>query len=236
MTSAFEAALTRRSWSKVTDDAPTDDELLRLVGAAGRVADHKALHPWRLVTLRGDDRARLGRALNKAAGEKGASSKPMRAPLLIAVVFSRVPGDKVPAWEQQAVATGVAHVLSLLLDEAGWGVIWRSGDLTQAPDVAELHGLASTEELLGWLYVGGKPDKRSSPRRPIDAAIKVSPLPASERPPKATAATEIDDEHAKKKARKKAEKKARKKAKKKAQKAADLPKRKKLQVLSPIED
>ena len=30
-------------------------------------------------------------------------------------------------WEQEAVASGVAHVLSLLLDEAGWGVIWRTG-------------------------------------------------------------------------------------------------------------
>jgi nitroreductase len=88
MPGALEAALARRSWSKVTDEAPTHDELLKLVAAAGRVADHSSLRPWRLIELRGDDRDRLGRAINKAEGDKGVSSKPLRAPLLIAVVAS----------------------------------------------------------------------------------------------------------------------------------------------------
>ena len=89
MTAAMEAALARRSWSKVTAEAPTHDELLRFVAAAGRVADHSSLRPWRLIELRGDDRERLGRAINKANGDKGSSSKPLRAPLLIAVVVDR---------------------------------------------------------------------------------------------------------------------------------------------------
>lgn len=248
MTGAYEAVLARRSWSKVTDDAPTDEELERLVAAAGRVADHKSLRPWRLITLRGDDRLRLGRALAKADGDKGVNTKPLRAPLLVAVVFSRVPGDKVPAWEQHAVASGVAHVLSLLLDDAGWGVIWRTGDLTQTTPVAEVHGLGATEELLGWLYVGGKPEKNPGSRRPIDAATKISPLPASGRSEEHAAASGGDaagtskkktspkkaDERARKEA-KKARKKAAKKAEKK-QKKSGGPKRKKLQVLTPIVD
>ena len=137
MAGAFEAALDRRSWSKVTDDAPTHRELLELVAAAGRVADHSSLQPWRLIELRGDDRERLGRAINKSEGEKGASSKPLRAPLLIAVVLSPRKSHKVPEWEQEAVASGVAHLLSLLLDEAGWGVIWRTGHYTRTKAVAK---------------------------------------------------------------------------------------------------
>ena len=70
-----------------------------------------------------------------------------------------------PRWEQEAVASGVAHVLSLLLDEAGWGVIWRTGDYTRSKAVAKAHGLGKNEELLGWLYVGGKPPA-VSPRTP----------------------------------------------------------------------
>ena len=58
---ALEAVRARRSWSKVTDDAPTRDELLTLVAAAGRVADHSSLRPWRLIELRGDDRGRARR-------------------------------------------------------------------------------------------------------------------------------------------------------------------------------
>ncbi|MEU1972912.1 nitroreductase family protein [Microbacterium sp. NPDC019599] len=180
MSSALESARARRSWSKVTDAAPSHAELLRYVSAAGRVADHSSLKPWRLIELRGDDRKALGRAINKAEGHKGASSKPMRAPLLIAVVSSPRKSSKVPRWEQEAVASGVAHMLSLLLDEAGWGVFWRTGGYTRSKAVAKAHGLDKNEDLLGWLYVGGKPHgKRSGHRKPVDAAKFVSRMPGS---------------------------------------------------------
>ncbi len=176
--SALEAMRRRRSLSKVTDHAPSHEELLELVGAAGRVADHSELKPWRLIELRGDDRETLGRAINKASGEKGVSTKPLRAPLLVAVVASYRKSDKVPRWEQEAVASGVAHALSLLLDEAGWGVIWRTGHYTRAKAVAKAHGLRKNEELLGWLYVGGKPERtRESRDKVIDAAAFVSRMP-----------------------------------------------------------
>ena len=55
----------------------------------------------------------------------------MVATAAIAVVASFRKSEKVPPWEQEAVAAGVAHVLSLLLDEAGWGVIWRTGHYTR---------------------------------------------------------------------------------------------------------
>jgi nitroreductase len=178
MTGALEAVRARRSWSKVTDAAPTHAELLPLISAAGRVADHSSMRPWRLIELRGTDRERLGRAINKAEGEKGSSSKPLRAPLLIAVVASYHKSEKVPRWEQEAVASGVAHVLSLLLDEAGWGVIWRTGHYTRSKAVAKVHGLAGNEELLGWLYVGGKPPRaRLGRRKGVDARHHLSRMP-----------------------------------------------------------
>ncbi|MFE1664148.1 nitroreductase family protein [Microbacterium sp. P02] len=168
----------RRSWSKVTDAAPTSDELATFVAAAGRVADHSSMKPWRLIELRGADRDRLGRAMNKAEGRKGASTKPLRAPLLIAVVGSYRRTDKVPEWEQETVPSGVAHMLSLLLDEAGWGVFWRSGHHTRSKAVAKAHGLKKHEKLLGWLYVGGKPPmKREGRRRTVDPHQFLSRMP-----------------------------------------------------------
>jgi nitroreductase len=180
--SALEAVRARRSWSKVTDAAPTRAELLTLVSAAGRVADHSSLRPWRLIELRGADRERLGRAINKANGEKGSSSKPLRAPLLIAIVASYKKSDKVPRWEQEAVASGVAHMLSLLLDEAGYGVIWRTGHYTRSKAVAKAHGLKKNEQLLGWLYVGGKPPRaRLGRRKAVDARKHLSRMPTGEK-------------------------------------------------------
>src|SRR5690606_40680028 len=114
--SAYDAALARRSWSKVTEEAPTHEQLLQLIAAAGRVADHSSLRPWRLIELRGADRERLGKALAKAQGDKHPSAKPLRPPLLIAVVVRPRQRAEAPRWEQEAVASGVAHLLSLLLD------------------------------------------------------------------------------------------------------------------------
>ncbi len=179
MSSAASAAmLARRSWSKVTDVAPTHDELVELVAAAGRVADHSALRPWRLIELRGDDRDRLGRAIHKAEHKKGRSTKPLRAPLLIAVVAQVRKSGKVPDWEQEAVASGVAHMLSLALDERGWGVFWRTGHYTRSKAVAKAHGLAKNERLLGWLYVGGKPERdREIRRKSVDGERFLSAMP-----------------------------------------------------------
>ncbi|HKH08769.1 MAG TPA: nitroreductase [Agromyces sp.] len=182
MPSVREAAVARRSAPKVTDAAPDDATVMSLLDAAGRVADHASLAPWRVIAVRGDARARVGTALVAAAGFDGEqaarlAAKPLRAPLLLAIVAVTREHPKVPAWEQEAVAAGVAHVLTLLLDEAGWGVMWRTGPHTRHPLVAEAHGLASNERLLGWLYVGGRPDG-TRPERSADglAAPRFSSL------------------------------------------------------------
>ena len=109
--------------------------------------------------MRGDARQKIGKAFAKSGSS---ADKPLRASLLIAVVAIHRDSSKAPEWEQDAVASGVAHTLSLLLDEAGWGVFWRTGHHTRAKKVAKAHGLAKNEKLMGWLYVGGKPE-RSKP-------------------------------------------------------------------------
>lgn len=181
--SALKAVRRRRSQAKVTDEAPSHRELLELVAAAGTVADHASMRPWRLIELRGQVRERLGAAMAEAMPDAKESdrakvaAKPLRAPLLIAIVASVRPTPKVAGWEQEAVAAGVAHVLSLLLDEAGWGVMWRTGHLTRTQPVRVMHELAHDEELLGWLYVGGRPKgAKNGSKRAIDADKQLSAL------------------------------------------------------------
>ena len=192
MSTPLEAIGGRRSFSAVTADAPTHDELLPLVAACARVADHGALRPWRLIELRGDARSRLGAAFAAAsarlAAEAGAeppaaadltklAGKPLRASLLIAVVASHRESDKVEAWEQDVTAAGVGHALSLLLAHAGWGVMWRTGAFTRTAEVHRLHGLTESEVLLGWLYVGGVPaGAKPGVRLPVDPAEHLTVL------------------------------------------------------------
>ena len=171
----------RRSHPAVTDDAPTKRQLLPLIEAAASVADHGSLRPWRLIALRGDARRRLGSAIVEATGVDGGAAekmaaKPLRAPLLLALVVSPRPSHKVPGWEQEAVAAGVAHALSLVLDEAGWGVMWRTGPSTRSGAVHRMHELAPDEYLLGWLYVGGTKKSKTSRRKPVKAKDLLSSI------------------------------------------------------------
>ena len=249
------AMAARRSISKVGPQTPNDDELLTLLDAVTPVADHKALKPWRLLTIRGDDRLRLGAALDAAAGREPGGKpnpKPLRAELLIAVIASPTEHPKVPEWEQHATAAGAAHLLELALWQAGWGVMWRTGLDANAPAVRALHGLDENELLMGWLYVGDidpafRKRLEASRRPPKDPSQFLSTLPA----PEAVAAVSTDapapagesaerrtgdnpDAKAEKKAAttaakrtaKKADKKAAKKSKEQAKKAAQKAKKK----------
>ncbi|WP_100366055.1 nitroreductase family protein [Diaminobutyricimonas aerilata] len=173
--------LRRRSQSRVTPDAPDTAEIVRLTEVAATMADYGSLRPWRLIELRGDARARLGAAFVEASSAEGKhaeklAGKPLRASLLIAVVASRQENFKVHAWEQDIAAAGVGHALNLLLHEAGWGAMWRSGPLTRTDPVRRMHGLADNEELLGWLYVGGLTEKPSPDRKPAPVESLVTTL------------------------------------------------------------
>ncbi|MFJ9772639.1 nitroreductase [Kitasatospora sp. NPDC101157] len=155
----MEAVLGRRSRPRLTEPAPDDAELLDLVGAALTAPDHARLAPWRLVTLRGEDREALGaRFAASTGGDRAArdraAGKPLRAPLLVTVVFCPKDHAKVPEWEQLASAAAAVHTLLLLLHGNGWGAIWRTGHLTEDRAVRRLLGVEDGERLLGWLYVG----------------------------------------------------------------------------------
>lgn len=177
---ARDAVRARRSHSKLTDEAPTTEELSELLSVMSSIADHSGLRPWRIIELRGDARRELGKGLAKAADADRDKyiAKAERAPLVLAIVVSPRKSDKVPVWEQEAVASGVAHTLGLLLHESGWGSIWRTGSLTRTKPVRKAHRLEKGEYLLGWLYVGGIPerDRKTKPRKPLDVAKHLSAL------------------------------------------------------------
>ena len=176
----LKTVLTRRSIPRLTGPVPDDDELLGLVEAAMTAPDHGRLQPWRLLTLRDGERSELGRRLAARAGDdpavrQRAAAKPLRAPLLIAIVFSPVEHARIPRWEQLAATVATVHTLSLLLHDRGYASIWRTGAATDDDGVRALHGLSPDEQLLGWLYTGtatGSPP----PRTRLDPRPRLRPL------------------------------------------------------------
>ena len=109
-----------------------------------------------------------------ATASDRAAAKPLRAPLLLSLVLTPVPGHKVPEWEQLAAAVCAVHTVILLMHERGWGCMWRTGALLDDPGVRSLLGLRAEEKLLGWLYVGTPADEAGTttpprPSRDLDA-------------------------------------------------------------------
>ena len=169
----------RRSTAPVTDDAPSDAELADCLQLAAHSPDHAGLRAWRLITLRGDARLRLGAALVAGYGDEPGTpaaaktaGKPLRAPLLISIVAVPVEHPKVPRWEQIAAIGALVATLQLVLYDAGYTAMWRTGPGVELAPVRELLGLAEHEQLCGWLYVGGTvPDPQPSPEPDVTGKL-----------------------------------------------------------------
>ena len=152
--SVLGAVLTRRSSTRLIEPAPGREELLELVQAAATAPDHGRLRPWRLIVVEGQERTLLGEALREAApnaAEAGrAAAKPMRAPLLLSIIFCPKPEHRrVPEWEQQAAVAAMVQTLLLLLHSRGWGAIWRTGAAVEVPQIRKYLGIDDDERHLG---------------------------------------------------------------------------------------
>jgi nitroreductase len=117
---ALAALSTRHSVAPpfLTEPGPDEQMLARILAAGASAPDHGRLRPWRFIVIRGEARARLGevfaRALLKRQPDAPAEAleqergRPMRAPVVIAVVARLDPQHpKIPEFEQ-ILSTGAA--------------------------------------------------------------------------------------------------------------------------------
>jgi nitroreductase len=173
----------RRSTAPITDHAPGDEQLAEYLRLAAHSPDHAGLRPWRLISLRGSDRQRLGEALVAGFGDEPGSpaaaktaGKPLRAPLLLAIVAVPVEHPKVQRWEQLVSAGALVTTLQLVLFEAGYTAMWRTGPAIDLPQVHELLGIGESEQLLGWLYIGATRPDSAAPELDPDVTGKLTGL------------------------------------------------------------
>ena len=179
-----DAVRLRTSGAPITGQAPDDAQLAAAISLAAHSPDHAALRPWRLVTLRGDERRRLGAAIATGFGEQPGSpaaeksaSKPLRAPLLLGIIARIQQHPKVPEWEQIAATAGFVTTLELVLFDAGFTAMWRTGPPATLPEVHAVMGVAEDEKLLGWLYIGATDPGTVARTGDPDVRDRVSALP-----------------------------------------------------------
>ena len=170
---ALAALSTRHSVAPpfLTEPGPDEEGLARILTAGASAPDHGRLRPWRFIVVRGDARLRLGdvfaEALRKRQPEAPAEaleqerSRPLRAPVVIAVVAKLDPQHpKIPEIEQ-ILSTGAAVENILLAAHAQeFGAKWLTGANAYDDHVKAALGLSGNDRLAGFVHLGtvdGKP-------------------------------------------------------------------------------
>jgi nitroreductase len=163
----------RSSMGKLMGPPPSPEQLEAIYRAALRAPDHRELRPWRFIEFSGEGLERLGELFAEAefhedphvsdATLNAARKKPLRAPMIIAVI-ARVTPDvpKVPKIEQVLSAGCAAHGILLAAHALGLGAMWRSGKYAFDPTVRKGLGLDEEDELIAFVYLG-QPGGRHKP-------------------------------------------------------------------------
>lgn len=155
----------RSSMGKLRAPAPSPEQLEAIYRAALRAPDHKELRPWRFIEFSGEGLERLGELFAEAEFHEdphasdsllnSARKKPLRAPMVIAVIAKVTPDiPKVPKIEQVISAGCAAHGILLATHALGLGAMWRSGKYAFDPTVRKGLGLDEDDEVVAFIYLG----------------------------------------------------------------------------------
>ena len=161
----------RVSSAILNDPAPSQDQLNDMFKAALRAPDHGGLTPWRFLIIQGEARQTFSDALYEIRQSEGVTGRGLnkmktiglRAPMIIVSIASLQQSDKIPDVEQDWSAAAATQNLILAAEALGLGAIWRSGWPAFHPEVNQLLGLTGNEKIVGYVYLGQRPDER----RPI---------------------------------------------------------------------
>lgn len=173
----------RRSTSvrQMSEPGPNAAQIAQMLTLAARSPDHGKLTPWRFVVFAGAARPTAGKifaARHNAlypdadpALREAEQHRLMRAPVVVAVVFSPKDSPKVPVWEQQLSAGAVCMNLLHAADAMGFAGKWLSEWIAYDRDVLRALGLADNEQIAGYIYLGTQTQPELERERPDVAQI-----------------------------------------------------------------
>lgn len=158
------------------DPGPSDAELRLIFEAAVRAPDHGKLRPWRFYLVRGSARDRLSEMFAAAARRREPNAtdaqiakereKPLRSPVVIAVVARIVTGHKIPEIEQTLSAGAAAMNILNAAHALGFGAKWVTGANCYDPVFRRDFGLDEADQLVAFIHVGTPPSNSAGSERP----------------------------------------------------------------------
>ena len=178
---ALQVLMTRQSHWPLAAPAPDDAQLRQIFDAALRAPDHGGLRPWRFMLIRDDARLKLGEVLvdlasSRSPGEPRSAHEHRRgralaAPVVIALVASITTRTKVPEVEQLLAVGAAAMNMLNAVHALGFGGFWATGADSYESGMHRALGLADTDRLLGFLFVGTPPEGTRAVARPSSDAF-----------------------------------------------------------------
>jgi len=166
----------RQSTPVLTEPAPSNDDLNKILAAGMRVPDHAGLKPWHFTVITESGLQRLSdlfvEAITNEALSTGdisttgtctpefeakkvkTSKMPFRAPLIIVIATSKQTHEKVPMLEQQITAGCCAHAMQMAASSLGYGAMWRTGTLAYDSTVKAGLNVSDKDDIVGFLYIG----------------------------------------------------------------------------------
>lgn len=173
MTAVTDFLLNRSSEPRLESPAPDRQTLDRVFACAARAPDHALLRPWRYLVVQGDGLKALGELFastcannSDEAGIEKLRRAPLRAPMVIVGIASPSNHPKVPEVEQLMSAAAGMSFIELALQDAGYGVMWRTGAVAYHSAVRQGLGLDDHEQITGFLYTGSVSSKKPAVPRP----------------------------------------------------------------------
>lgn len=180
---AIELLKTRKSISSafLTEPGPNESQLQEMLTIAARVPDHGKLVPWRFIVFRGE----AGRAAGALLGDLYARKHPeaeakkldeerkrlAHAPVVVGVVSTAGPHEKIPEFEQLLSAGNAAMNLVLAAQAYGFAAQWTTGWIAYDEEAGRILGLRPGERFVGFVHIGTPTAPRTDRPRPSLADI-----------------------------------------------------------------
>lgn len=162
-----------RPYKTLTAPGPDRDALMPLLEAAARVPDHGKLEPFRFLVLNRAaldrlEAATVGRAVGMGKTPEDVEKARIQfamPPLVVAVVASPKPSEKIPEIEQHLSAGCACLSLLNAALAAGWGANWLSAWMAYDRELLQLElGLKPQEFVAGFIHIGT--ETATPPERP----------------------------------------------------------------------
>ena len=155
----------------------TNEDLDLIISSGLRDPDHGALSPWKIIVFKGKSRETFGKLflgkrfkeLNPSASKDDViyeEKRFLRAGVVVCVVSSPVPHNKIPIWEMQLSSAAVCQNILLCAQSLGYAAQWITEWYSYDEVITQELTNNNNDRISGFIYIGKKENEPKERIRP----------------------------------------------------------------------